>query len=137
MVFMRILVVDDQEDELELFEHTIARISDSTSVLAVSCTEAIHVLENDAPLPDMIFIDIRMPKIDGLVCLAEIKANPKFRSIPIIMWSNYRYDSIVDKARMLDAEFYLKPVGETELLKLLYKIINQQRKPIASKSSVK
>jgi hypothetical protein len=53
------------------------------------------------------------------------------------MWSNYRYDSIVDKARMLDAEFYLKPVGETELLKLLYKIINQQRKPIASKSSVK
>jgi twitching motility two-component system response regulator PilG len=72
---------------------------------------------NDA-MPDLIFCDILMPRLDGYQTVAIIKRSPRHASIPIVMLSSK--DGVFDKARgkMVGAEAYLtKPFTKDQLLK--------------------
>ena len=68
-------------------------------------------------LPDLIFCDILMPRLDGYQTCAIIKRNPKFSSVPIVMLSSK--DGVFDKARgrMVGSQDYLtKPFTKDQLL---------------------
>ena len=68
-------------------------------------------------LPDLIFCDILMPRLDGYQTCAIIKKNPKFSGVPVIMLSSK--DGLFDKARgrMVGSEDYLtKPFTKDQLL---------------------
>lgn len=74
--------------------------------------------------PDIIFVDIMMPRLDGYQTCALIKNNPDFKSTPVIMLSSK--DGLFDKAkgRIVGADDYLtKPFGRAELLDVLDKYI--------------
>jgi len=59
--------------------------------------------------PDIIFLDIRLPKKDGFEVLAELRQNPDTASIPVIMLSNYGEKELVDRGLKLGAhEFLIK-----------------------------
>lgn len=67
--------------------------------------------------PDVIFIDIMMPRLDGYQACALIKRNPRFRSIPVIMLSSK--DGVFDRARgrMVGSDEYLtKPFTREDLV---------------------
>ena len=71
-------------------------------------------------LPDLIFCDIYMPRLDGYQTCAIIKSNPRFSSIPVIMLSSR--DGIFDKAKghVVGAEHYLtKPFTKQQLLEVV------------------
>ena len=71
-------------------------------------------------LPDLIFCDISMPRLDGYQTCAIIKSNPKFSSVPVVMLSSR--DGVFDKARgrVVGAEFYLtKPFTKEQLLEVV------------------
>jgi twitching motility two-component system response regulator PilG len=68
-------------------------------------------------LPDLIFCDILMPRLDGYQTCAIIKRNPKFSNVPIVMLSSK--DGVFDKARgrMVGSQDYLtKPFTKDQLL---------------------
>ena len=68
-------------------------------------------------LPDLIFCDILMPRLDGYQTCAIIKRNPKFSTVPIVMLSSK--DGVFDKARgrMVGSQDYLtKPFTKDQLL---------------------
>ncbi|MDW5443572.1 MULTISPECIES: response regulator [unclassified Polaromonas] len=68
-------------------------------------------------LPDLIFCDILMPRLDGYQTCAIIKRNPKFSGVPIVMLSSK--DGVFDKARgrMVGSQDYLtKPFTKDQLL---------------------
>lgn len=68
--------------------------------------------------PDVIFVDIMMPRLDGYQACSLIKKNPKFRSTPVIMLSSK--DGVFDRARgrMVGSDEYLtKPFSKDSLLK--------------------
>jgi twitching motility two-component system response regulator PilG len=68
-------------------------------------------------LPDLIFCDILMPRLDGYQTCAIIKRNPKFTNVPIVMLSSK--DGVFDKARgrMVGSQDYLtKPFTKDQLL---------------------
>ena len=74
--------------------------------------------------PDVIFVDIMMPRLDGYQTCALIKNNDDFKAIPVIMLSSK--DGLFDKAkgRIVGADDYLtKPFGRAELLNALEKYI--------------
>jgi DNA-binding response OmpR family regulator len=76
--------------------------------------EAISSLESFAP--DLIILDLVMPKKDGFITLSEIKANPKYANIPVIVTSNLSQSTDFDKVKSLGAVEYLvkseTPIGE-------------------------
>ncbi len=68
--------------------------------------------------PDVIFVDIMMPRLDGYQACSLIKKNPKFRATPVIMLSSK--DGVFDRARgrMVGSDEYLtKPFSKDSLLK--------------------
>ncbi len=70
--------------------------------------------------PDIIFIDITMPRLDGFQTCALIKQNSKFRQVPVIMLTSK--DGLFDRARskLVGAEHYItKPFSRDELLDIL------------------
>jgi DNA-binding response OmpR family regulator len=76
--------------------------------------EAIQNLETFKP--DLIILDLVMPKKDGFVTLAEIKSNPSFAQIPVIVTSNLSQTADFDKVKSLGAVEYLvkseTPIGD-------------------------
>jgi twitching motility two-component system response regulator PilG len=77
--------------------------------------------------PDVIFLDIMMPRLDGYQTCALIKNNAEFKSIPVIMLSSK--DGLFDKAkgRIVGADDYLtKPFGRAELLDALERYVEKE-----------
>jgi CheY-like chemotaxis protein len=98
----RVLVVDDDEGILDSFEVLIGDRCDL--IKAESGYKALRILEND--LPRLIFLDIRMPGIDGIEILKRIRKEKRAVEVVIITASNQ--ETVEDEARSLGVSGYLK-----------------------------
>jgi DNA-binding response OmpR family regulator len=73
--------------------------------VAVDGEEALHLIEEFTP--DLIILDIMMPKKDGFAVLQELKAQDKWKSIPILMASNLGQKEDLEKAKSFGATDYI------------------------------
>lgn len=108
-----ILVVDDEERVFDVIEGLLMREGYQLTY-APSALEAIQKL--DALQPDVILLDVMMPQMDGIEACRQIKANPNWKHIPIIIVT--ALTSKEDLARSLDAgadDFISKPINSLEL----------------------
>ncbi len=109
-----ILIVDDQPENLQLLFETLSREGyDLRRVL--SGQQAIQVAQFDPP--DLILLDIRMPKIDGYEVCRRLKAEPKTQDIPVIFLS--ALDESLDKVKAFGAggaDYITKPFQIAEVL---------------------
>src|ERR1041385_11569 len=80
----RVLIVDDHEDNVELLRARLESWGDETAS-AKDGVEALQTIEST--LPDLVLLDIMMPKIDGIEVARRVKNNPDLPFIPIIMRS--------------------------------------------------
>lgn len=88
MHLSQILLVDDDADDRALFKHCIGRNKISVHLLeAENGLEAIRMLRLNTKQPDIIFLDINMPVMDGYSCLFKIKSDERLKNIPVIMFS--------------------------------------------------
>lgn len=103
-----ILFIDDDADDRDLLCKATSLISHTIKRLTVSDgLEALKMLKEDAILPDMIFLDINMPIMNGMECLAELKQIQKLRHIPIIICSTSLYVGNKEQYEELGASYYL------------------------------
>jgi sigma-B regulation protein RsbU (phosphoserine phosphatase) len=109
----KILIVDDEPFNIDFLEQEFEELNCNT-IRAGNGQEALEqvAVEN----PDIILLDIMMPEMDGFEVLAQLKANPHWRHIPVIIISAmHELDSVV-KGIQLGAEDYLpKPFSEVLL----------------------
>src|SRR5688500_5967113 len=106
---MIILNVDDDLEDIEIFCDAVREIDRSIiCMIAKSADEALKILNSDIELPQYIFLDINMPKVDGNACLKEIKKDPRLNKIPVIMYSTYSTESDLETYKTLDAGFLVK-----------------------------
>jgi two-component system, cell cycle response regulator len=109
----RILIVDDHEDNVELLRARL-EARGYTTLSAADGEAAIATAEAD--LPDLILLDVMMPKLDGIEVTRRIKGNQALPFIPIIMQT--ALDSTADKVEGLDAgadDYITKPINFAEL----------------------
>ncbi len=85
----KILIVDDDKDDIDLFCEAIGEIDPGAVChIANACEEALEKLRSGADgLPDLIFLDLNMPGMDGRACLGELKGDAKVRDIPVIIYT--------------------------------------------------
>ncbi|MCU7552581.1 response regulator [Chitinophagaceae bacterium LB-8] len=111
-----ILLIDDDTDDCLLFEQAMRKVS---SDFALSCLPGIDNLYDAIAInqPSMIFIDMQLPKKNGIECLKQIKGHPDFKDIPVVMWSTSHISSYVYTAYREGANyFFQKPCSFSELV---------------------
>ncbi|GGK22203.1 response regulator [Deinococcus malanensis] len=83
----RILLIDDNPHDVELALHAFAQSGQQHNVVvAGGGSEAVALLHGEAgELPDLILLDLKMPHMDGLAVLDEIRAHDATRRIPVVM----------------------------------------------------
>ena len=80
---LKILLAEDDRDDRELFEKALKEIPIATHLRTVSNGEELmdHLLKNLMDLPDVLFLDLSMPRKTGFECLIEIKEDKKLEEI--------------------------------------------------------
>lgn len=118
MTYKSIFLADDDYDDVQFFTDALNEIS-TNSFLTVFCNgaELLNGLNNNKQLPDIFFIDINMPFMNGLKALALIKENPAFNFIPIVIYSTYSNMCDITKAYQLGASSYFKKPSNFNSLK--------------------
>jgi twitching motility two-component system response regulator PilG len=121
---LKVMVVDDS--------NTIRRTAET--ILSKAGCEVVTAIDGFDSLakivdvvPDVIFVDIMMPRLDGYQTCALIKNNNEFKHTPVIMLSSK--DGLFDKAkgRIVGADEYLtKPFSKNELFEVLERIVATQ-----------
>lgn len=108
---LKLLIVDDDEDDRYLFSRALKNVGVSFSLIsAENATEALNLLRNDLPsTPDIIFLDINMPGMDGIECLAEIKRIRGLEAVKVIMLTTSNQESDIARCSALGADYWVKP----------------------------
>ncbi len=121
---MTILTVDDDEEDIEIFIEAIRDIDRSIiCMVARSAEEALTILNSDMDLPEYIFLDINMPKVDGNICLREIKKDERFSKIPVIMYSTYTGKRELETYKQMGAGYLVKQNNYNDLVVELKKVL--------------
>ena len=115
----RILLVEDNPDDVELVLTAVRRQKIPCEVtVAADGLAALAYLSRarDAELPSVVFLDLKMPKIDGLTLLARLRSDERTRLMPVIMFtsSNAERDVIASYDRGCNGYVY-KPIDFEEL----------------------
>lgn len=122
---VKVLVIDDSNTIRRSAEIFLKQAGHEVQ-LAEDGFDALSKISDS--LPDLIFCDILMPRLDGYQTCAIIKRNPRFSSVPVIMLSSK--DGVFDKARgrMVGSQDYLtKPFSKDQLLKVVRQFANKQQ----------
>jgi len=121
-------IADDDPDDREIFIEALHGIDEHCKcVTATDGQEALSKLTNGMTyLPDFIFLDLNMPRMNGKECLAEIKKNSKLRKIPVIIYSTSTDKKDIQETMELGAAFFLqKPNRFDDLSRALANIISK------------
>jgi CheY-like chemotaxis protein len=137
---MRILLVDDSPYDVELTLVALAESNLANEVVVASDgEEALDYLYRRGMYrqrafgnPAVVLLDLKMPKVDGLEVLAQIKSDPALKTIPVVMLTSSREEQDLIKSYNLGVNAYVvKPVDFQEFMQalkelgLFWAVINQ------------
>ncbi|MBT2968605.1 MAG: pilus assembly protein PilG [gamma proteobacterium symbiont of Ctena orbiculata] len=120
---VKVMVIDDSKTIRRTAESLLKKAGCEVTT-ATDGFEALAMIADHTP--DVIFVDIMMPRLDGYQTCALIKHNDVFKNIPVIMLSSK--DGLFDRARgrIVGSEQYLtKPFTKDELLGAIKRYVNQ------------
>jgi CheY-like chemotaxis protein len=120
-----IMIVDDDPDDINLFIDAIEEIyPEATCIKAKHGMDALRQLNQNDIVPDYIFLDLNMPRMNGLDCLGEIKKSVRLKNIPVVIYSTSRNETDIIETKRLGAAFFLtKPTSYMDLNEALSIII--------------
>jgi len=117
---LRVLLVEDDPDHAELVRRGLEEYGSQLQLTHVADGEsALEYLKDRAPRntpgrPHLILLDLRLPRMDGLEVLREIKASPDLADIPCVVLTTSRAEGDMLKAYRLHANSYLVKPGDYE-----------------------
>jgi CheY-like chemotaxis protein len=126
---MNILLVDDDEDDRNLFFEAAGQVDQTiTCIGAANADEALRYLNDTAnPLPDFIFLDLRMPGLSGRQCLAEIKKDARLEPVPVIVYTTSRDVRESAELKQLGAAHFMsKPVFPDDVYYMLSVVLSEK-----------
>lgn len=117
-----ILVIDDSNTNLVLLESLLER-NGYRVYSALSALEGIETMKEN--LPDLIYLDLVMPEIDGLEFMKMIRMNNDWKNIPVVMLSAVTDEEIINKSKDLGVtEYITKPLNIHKIVTLTRTILS-------------
>ena len=123
---VNVLLVDDDVDDSSLFKEVLLGVYPNANFRsAVDGSDAIDMLENERSyIPDIIFLDLNMPRMDGKECLKILKADQSLKAIPVIIYTTSSQSRDIEETMISGAScFITKPTHLQELREILKAIM--------------
>lgn len=119
-----LLIAEDDDEDFEIFKLALEDLE--VSVLVTRAENGKILLQIlDKHIPDILFLDILLPYIDGRQCLKEIRSNRKFDLLPIIIYSSVHDPNVIEFTFREGANIYtIKPSSFQELKLILKKVLS-------------
>jgi DNA-binding response OmpR family regulator len=117
-----VLIADDDADD---YKFLTSAIQDLTVTVIVSRAENGEILIKilNEKIPDVLFLDVLLPRMNGKECLKEIRSNRRYDSLPIIMYTSLRDVETIEFCYREGSNLYVcKPNSYSELLEILTRI---------------
>jgi CheY-like chemotaxis protein len=120
------LLVDDDPDDQDLFRYALQKVNLPVSLsVADDGIYAIEKLSDETYLPDVIFVDLNMPRLNGLECIAEIKKISRLANTPVYIYSTaHENQNNIDIKALGVTEYLEKPSDVMELTPMLSRVLN-------------
>ncbi|MCK5180875.1 MAG: response regulator [Candidatus Omnitrophica bacterium] len=119
---MKVLIVDDEETNIALIRAALKDI-DHELIVAHDGEQGIALAK--AEMPDVIILDVMMPKFDGFKVCGMLKSDKRFARISVIILSSRAGDDDVQIAREVGADIYMvKPFDQDELNRNVKQLLN-------------
>ncbi len=131
------ILADDDEDDRNFF--TMAVRNTSPAIRLTALNDGIKFMEylesNPNQKPNLVILDISMPKLTGLECLKQIRQSENWKDLPVVIYSTSSNDEDLDEATRNGANLYVVKPRE---ISALYRLVNylvtldwNRRKPYA------
>ena len=121
-----VMVVDDSVTVRKVTSRFLER-QQMDVLLARDGMEAVTVLQDIERLPDVILLDIEMPRMDGFEVLVRLRGNPRTQAIPVVMISSRSGDKHRERAASLGVTHFLgKPYQETQVLRAIQDVSDEK-----------
>jgi len=128
----RILIVEDDPDLVVLARRWLERDGYTVEHVATGPAALEALAKHD--LPDVVLLDVMLPKIDGFEILRSIRAEERTRALPVVMVTSFTRDKDVARGKELGATDYIvKPVMELDFLKRVAGALGAGKKNSAGK----
>lgn len=126
-----LMIVDDDELDRSFFISAIRKYNPSYECIeAKNGDDAIKQLHKVKKMPDFIFLDLNMPKMDGRECLMELKKDKALNKIPVIIYTTSDYKVDIKLTKDLGADYFLTKLSDIyplpeELIKAMEKAVEK------------
>ena len=126
---LKILVVDDDPDIIEAITTVLESLEEydvRTARDGLECMQAVK-----AETPDLLILDLLMPRMDGFAVVRDLRERPRYRKLPIMILTSVREDASYRRYELetglsMDVQDYIeKPVPPTELLRRAAKLLKR------------
>jgi CheY-like chemotaxis protein len=124
-----VLIVDDDEDDRDLFCIAVHELEPKINIiLARNGEEALQGLRLEKfPKPDLIFLDLNMPRLNGIQFLRELKKDSQMKVIPVVIYTSSKQQQDMDETKELGAEhFFAKPNSFKELSQIISDVFSKE-----------
>ncbi len=140
---LKILLADDDMDDRFFFAKALKESSNSTEIKTVNDGEELmeYLNKQTENIPDILFLDLNMPRKNGFECLSDLKENIQLKEIYVIMFSTsfprdkHYEDDMINRLLKIGAQDYIrKPNGFAQLKKVITIAITKAIEIISNKS---
>jgi len=143
---LNILLAEDDQDDRDFFYNALKEIPIPTYLTTVNDGDQLmnYLYKNSEQLPDVLFLDLNMPRKNGFECLVEIKENEMLKDIPVVMFSTsyprdilYENDMINRLLKIGAHDFFRKTENLAQLKEFIHQVIKSVvRKEVSGKKSL-
>lgn len=114
-----VFYADDDIDDLELVQDAFARYSNNVEVVTakngIQASAYLEALGEKDPAPCLIILDINMPLLNGKEVLKKVRSNPRFESIPVVLFTTSSQPQDQEFAKKFNAGFVTKPLDVSQM----------------------
>ena len=131
---LNILLADDDADDCHFFKEALVGLSLTTDLTTVPDGEHLMqlLLNEQYELPDVLFLDLNMPRKNGFECLSEIKLNDKLNKLSVVVFSTSFEQEVINQLYQNGAQYFMRKPSEFSQFK---KIILQTLIIVAQKNT--
>lgn len=118
---LRILLADDDDDDCFFFNQILPDLPVAATLTVVRDGEQLMdaLRQQDTPLPDMVFVDLNMPLLNGYECLADIKRDPRLIQLPVTILSTFIAPPVEERLYALGAAHCIQKPTDFNQLKVV------------------
>lgn len=122
---LNLLLADDDADDRYFFENALKETSILSKLKTVEDGDKLmkYLIANLKRLPDLLFLDLNMPKKNGTECLQEIKSNRALKDLPVIIYSTSMHEDTADFLYEKGAHYYFKKASLADLETTLHALL--------------